>query len=82
MRVVPARKCSKFAYGPDEQMGIIRYNATAAKLKKPKPKDPLSEPDLYDINCADEPYEKLIPRKKWQVGDPINIGTSRPSLCR
>lgn len=67
MRVVPARKCSKFAYGPDEQMGIVRYNKTNKN-------DPLSEPPLYDIACADEPKEKLKPHRKWTVGNPSNIG--------
>lgn len=68
MRVIPARKCSKFAYGPDQQMGIVRYFKV-----KPK-KSPLSEPELYDIACADEPMEKLVPHLEWKVGDPSNIG--------
>lgn len=71
MRVVPARKCSKFLFGPDHQMGIVRYNAS-----DPKPKSPLSDPPLYDINCADEPYENLKPWRPWTVGNPVNIGTS------
>ncbi|OXV08506.1 hypothetical protein Egran_03731 [Elaphomyces granulatus] len=29
IRTIPARKCSKFYCGPDEQMGIIRYNANS-----------------------------------------------------
>ncbi|KAK0636757.1 multicopper oxidase-domain-containing protein [Bombardia bombarda] len=73
MRAVPARKCSKFAFGPDEQMGIIRYNQSLlanASLHRP---DPLSEPPLYDINCADEPYDKLKPWRPWTVGNPVNI---------
>ena len=78
MRVVPARKCSKFAYGPDEQMGIVRYNKNSTN-------DPLSEPQLYDIACADEKKENLIPRRKWLVGDPSNIGIGTglgiQSLC-
>ncbi|KAK3379063.1 multicopper oxidase-domain-containing protein [Lasiosphaeria ovina] len=68
MRVVPARKCSKFAFGPDEQMGIIRYNTST--------QDPLSEPPLYDINCADEPYDKLRPYLNWTVGNPVNINAT------
>lgn len=77
MRVVPARKCSKFVYGPDQQMGIVRYNATSKK-------DPLSEPQLYDIACADEPREKLQPHLKWTIGNPNNIGTELaliPNYC-
>lgn len=66
MRVIPARKCSNFAYGPDEQMGIVRYHNNT--------NDPLSEPPLYDIACADEKKENLIPRRKWTVGNPSNIG--------
>lgn len=80
MRVVPARKCSKFAFGPDEQMGIVRYNFSY--MPDPHPPDPLSEPPLYDINCADEPYEKLVPKIPWTIGDPVNIGMSRPYRCR
>lgn len=71
MRVVPARKCSKFAYGPDEQMGIVRYKDVHNNTNK---KDPLSDPQLYDIACADEPMEKLKPRLKWTVGNATNIG--------
>ncbi|KAK4239002.1 putative laccase precursor [Achaetomium macrosporum] len=71
MRATPARKCSKFAFGPDEQMGIIRYNRSLEGVKNAA--TPLSEPDLFDINCADEPYEKLVPWKKWTVGNPANI---------
>ncbi|KAK3937427.1 putative laccase precursor [Diplogelasinospora grovesii] len=81
MRAAPARKCSKFAFGPDQQMGIVRYNRTYqtdpryvnGSLRRP---DPLSEPPLIDIGCADEPYEKLVPRVKWQVGNPVNINAS------
>ncbi|KAK4095875.1 multicopper oxidase [Parathielavia hyrcaniae] len=71
MRVTPARKCSKFTYGPDEQMGIVRYNWNYT-TSDTRP-IPLSEPPLYDINCADEPYDKLVPHIKWDVKDPANI---------
>jgi len=74
MRAVPARKCSKFAFGPDQQMGIVRYNRTYMTAKR-RP-DPLSEPPLYDIGCADEPYDNLVPWIPWTVGDPTNIGES------
>lgn len=71
MRAVPARKCSKFSYGPDQQMGIVRYNRTY--VNDPRRPDPLSEPPLYDIACADEPYEKLVPWQPWTIGNPANI---------
>ena len=71
MRAVPARKCSKFSYGPDQQMGIVRYNR--AYENDPRRPDPLSEPPLYDIACADEPYEKLVPWQPWTIGNPANI---------
>ncbi|KAK4041644.1 putative laccase precursor [Parachaetomium inaequale] len=74
MRAVPARKCSKFAFGPDEQMGIVRYNQTLADHPDDA-SDPISEPPLYDINCADEPYDKLVPHRPWTVGNPANIHT-------
>ncbi|VBB84489.1 Putative laccase precursor [Podospora comata] len=70
MRATPARKCSKFAFGPDEQMGIVRYNRTMPPRGW---QDPLSEPSLYDTMCADEPYDKLVPWRPWTVGDPVNI---------
>ncbi|KAK4184062.1 putative laccase precursor [Podospora australis] len=77
MRAVPARKCSKFAYGPDEQMGIVRYNRTYAPGNWNKTwgniPNPLSEPPLYNISCADEPYERLKPFRPWTVGNPVNI---------
>jgi hypothetical protein len=85
MRAVPARKCSKFAFGPDQQMGIIRYNTKY--VNDPLAPDPLSEPPLYDIACADEPYESLIPHRHWTVRDPANIGVytcqldPTPILC-
>lgn len=72
MRAIPARKCSKFTYGPDEQMGVVRYDQKMADL--PRPPDPLSEPPLYSISCADEPYAKLKPWVPWTVEDPFNIG--------
>lgn len=75
MRVNPARKCSKFPYGPDEQMGIIRYN-TSYQTMEGKAPDPMSEPPLYEMTCADEPLEKLIPKIPWTVGNPVNIGES------
>ena len=68
MRTIPARKCSKFAYGPDQQMGIIRYGPKDARKESP-----LSEPPLFDIACDDEPAEKLKPYLRWKVGDPSNI---------
>ncbi|RDL37140.1 uncharacterized protein BP5553_04573 [Venustampulla echinocandica] len=68
IRTIPARQCSKFACGPDEKMGILRYNTT----KPDSDKDPLSTPFLFDIQCADEPYEEIIPWKKWRVGNPAN----------
>jgi hypothetical protein len=71
MRTIPARKCSKFSCGPDEQMGIIRYDMSGPNAQK----DPTSDPFLFDIECADEPYDKLVPWKAWTVGDPANIGT-------
>ncbi|KAK4118010.1 multicopper oxidase [Parathielavia appendiculata] len=74
MRVVPARKCSKFAFGPDQQMGIVRYNYAYQNWTGPgRLPDPLSEPPLYDIGCADEPSAKLVPWIPWTVGDPVNI---------
>lgn len=79
MRAVPARKCSKFAFGPDQQMGIIRYNTDY--INDTSAPDPLSEPPLYDIACADEPYEKLVPHRHWIVGDPKNIGVYIYSLA-
>ncbi|KAH7631021.1 multicopper oxidase-domain-containing protein [Sordaria sp. MPI-SDFR-AT-0083] len=72
MRINPARKCSKFPYGPDEQMGIIRYNTSYQTMDVPAP-DPMSEPPLYEMTCADEPLEKLIPKIPWTVGNPVNI---------
>lgn len=69
MRTIPARKCSKFAYGPDQQMGIIRYD----QKKDVEGETPLSEPHLFDIACNDEPAFNLTPFFPWKVQDPVNI---------
>ncbi|KAK4125803.1 multicopper oxidase [Parathielavia appendiculata] len=59
-----------------ERWAIVRYNWTYTTVNTtedgPLPQ-PLSEPPLYDINCSDEPYEKLVPHIPWTVGDPVNI---------
>lgn len=49
-------------------MGILRYNRT----KPDSDKDPLSTPFLFDIQCADEPYESIEPWKRWTVKNPAN----------
>ena len=66
---MPARECSKFAWGPDEQMGIIRYNPYF-----PKHIESISDPFLFDTQCADEPMKNLVPHRPWQVENPANIG--------
>jgi hypothetical protein len=66
IRTIPARKCSKFYCGPDEQMGIIRYNESNTK-------NPVTEPFLFGAICSDEPYDKLVPKVKWKVEPPSNI---------
>jgi hypothetical protein len=60
-------KCSKFYCGPDEQMGIVRYNWTSNK-------SPLTEPFVFPRLCADEPYKMLNPKVEWTVGNASNIG--------
>lgn len=55
-------------------MGIVRYNRELMDDDASKRADPLSEPPLYDIACADEPYDKLIPWRPWTIGNPSNIG--------
>ncbi|OXV10631.1 hypothetical protein Egran_01608 [Elaphomyces granulatus] len=65
IRSIPARKCSKFYCGPDEQMGIVRYNESNMK-------NPITEPFLFGASCADEPYPSLKPKVKWTVKPPAN----------
>ena len=72
MRVIPARECAKFAYGPDTEMGIIRYLPPDIM---PANSPPITDPYLFPTECADEPYESLVPHIPWVVGDPANIGT-------
>lgn len=55
-------------------MGILRYNTTTDPNAKTA--DPLSDPFLFDIECADEPYHNLVPYQPWTVGEPANI-----SMC-
>jgi hypothetical protein len=57
-------------------MGIVRYNKTLMDPAE-NATDPISEPPLYDINCADEPYDKLVPFRPWTVGNPVNIRECR-----
>ncbi|KAN0078973.1 Multicopper oxidase domain containing protein [Elaphomyces granulatus] len=54
IRTIPARKCSKFYCGPDEEMGIVRYNANSTS-------SPTTDPFIFGAFCADEPYESLVP---------------------
>ncbi|KAF2762432.1 hypothetical protein EJ05DRAFT_459204 [Pseudovirgaria hyperparasitica] len=69
IRTIPLRKCSKFAFGPDEQSGIIRYNP-----KESRNTISFSEPEGgIDTSCADEHKDKLVPWHEWQVKDPVNI---------
>jgi len=72
MRTTPARYCNKFAYGPDEATGIIRYNSKmstdVASISEP------DEPD--DLHCGDEDHKKLIPWLGWRIGNPANIDPS------
>ncbi|KAG8528395.1 uncharacterized protein KY384_007313 [Bacidia gigantensis] len=70
MRVIPARECAKFSYGPDTEMGIIRY---LPPNLMPRYASPITDPYLFPTTCADEPYENLVPHIPWQVGDPANI---------
>jgi hypothetical protein len=63
IRTIPARQCSSFSCGPDEKIGILRCNTTTDPVGMEA--DPLSEPLLFDIACADEPYKNLVPYLPW-----------------
>lgn len=76
IRTTPARKCHKFAYFPDEQSGIIRYDP--AMLRNVSSLSEPNEPD--DLHCADEDHKNLIPWMGWKIGNPVNIGMGKTSL--
>ncbi|MCJ1267361.1 hypothetical protein MMC22_007246 [Lobaria immixta] len=74
IRTIPATGCSGFPLGgaPDERQGIIFYG----KDKKLLPTTQRN-PGL-NLNCSDEPYEKLVPIIPWTVGKPSNAHDSTP----
>ncbi|KAL8642628.1 MAG: hypothetical protein Q9228_000721, partial [Teloschistes exilis] len=65
VRIFAAEGCTAFPTKPDNRTVIIRYNAKNSD-------DPISQ--SFDINpiCADEPYEKLVPKLRWKVDPPSN----------
>jgi hypothetical protein len=73
---MPATKCSKFDRAPDEKMGIVRYS----KLPANTTKDPSSARFDFNFECADEPYQSLVPHRPWTVQDPVNISTRTPKV--
>ncbi|KAL8662030.1 MAG: hypothetical protein Q9202_005084 [Teloschistes flavicans] len=70
MRTIPASGCSNFPVGaaPDERQGILYY-------KKGSTGYPETNRGKFNINCTDEPYQKLVPIVPWQVPKPANLGT-------
>jgi hypothetical protein len=75
IRTTPARYCNKFAYGPDERSGIIRYDP--AMLRNISSLSEPDEPD--DLHCGDEDHKKLIPWMGWRIGNPVNVGMDKAS---
>ncbi|KAL8952388.1 MAG: hypothetical protein Q9222_001697 [Ikaeria aurantiellina] len=68
MRTIPSPGCANFqpAGVPDERQGIVYY-------KKGSTAYPFTKNSTFDINCRDEPYDKLRPIVPWQVPAPNNI---------
>ena len=60
IRTIPATFCANFPLGddPDERQGIVRYDSNSKEI-------PTSYRYNVNINCTDEPYEKLKPVVKW-----------------
>lgn len=69
MRTIPASGCSNYPVGaaPDERQGILYY-------KKGSTGYPHTNRGGFNINCTDEPYQKLVPIVPWQVPQPANLG--------
>lgn len=81
IRTVPADGC--FNFGTDEHghlkipannTGILFYDdADQTTL-------PVTSPTYGSTECADEPYENLVPIVPWTVGHPSNERKSTPFL--
>ena len=67
IRMTIADGCSGFVKSRvlEDQMGILRYNATDDK-------DPATKAHPYGKTCADEPYDNLKPILPWRIGKPSN----------
>ena len=65
IRTIPALGCSGFATPPDNRTGIIRYDPRTTA-------DPTTARSDFPTNCSDEPYESLIPKLPWKVGNASN----------
>jgi hypothetical protein len=50
---------------PDNRTGIVVYRNSSAK--------PVDFPPTFSFACRDEPYDKLVPVLRWDVGPPSNV---------
>ena len=69
IRTVPANGCGSenFVKQPLNNTGIIRYTNNNNEPSS------LENSDIKDRKCADEPYDKLRPVRKWNVKSPSNV---------
>ncbi|KAI9719092.1 MAG: hypothetical protein M1812_003722 [Candelaria pacifica] len=65
IRTIPAVNCASFELGglPDERQGIVYYDP----ISKAYPTTPRT---FTDLDCSDEPYDKLVPVLPWTIEEP------------
>ncbi|KKY23553.1 putative multicopper oxidase [Phaeomoniella chlamydospora] len=67
IRTIPATGCFNFGNQVvDNRTGILFYADSNHKTL------PTTTQAAFSINCADEPYDKLVPIVPWKVGPPSN----------
>ncbi|ORY09854.1 multicopper oxidase-domain-containing protein [Clohesyomyces aquaticus] len=68
IRTSPAKGCTPPGLFPNEvdsRTGIVVYRKSTA--------EPVDYPIKYPLTCRDEPYDKLVPIVRWDIGPPSNV---------
>jgi hypothetical protein len=68
IRTTPADDCipgSLKDKNPDPRTGIVVYKDSTA--------EPVDFPPKFSLACRDEPYDKLVPTLRWDIGPPSNV---------
>lgn len=68
IRTTPANDCIHRTLkdkNPDPRTGVVVYRNSVA--------EPVDFPPKFPFTCRDEPYDKLVPIVRWDVGPPSNV---------